>query len=625
MRWKVFGFATATIGMLLLGGCAGYKPDQQVMKLTKECRFGEARERIDKQSPPSPKDRDFTLHRMRRLAEGVADGCVQSSEPDADRVYDFLRTQGVNADKTIATFFVGEGNARIYKGEPYEQAVAYTLIAASDAMQGEWGNAYASAQNSLFLLRDFSDAMRERTKNDKPAAENGTATQSEADRQLAEREALLRASAEAEQERKNAKDSKNDQAAKDQTQDDALGVDYRAVASDFEVGYLLRAVAARQSGQRENAVEAINILRQVAPHLAGLGDEVVSGKYDTVLLVAYGLAPRKSQAGMDGVYAVYPPHTPSDQRVLRVRAGTNERAFPVATDVNRLAEDVKWNNLEDLRVAKSYVGTGLLAAGAATTAVGAGNSNEAVIAGLAMMAAGALLKSSAGADTRHVEVFPQRFYVALLNAPQDGRVQLEIDGDATTRLTLTGLSPSRKGGQFRYVVLPMTQGVGTWANSGQVLYANDVQPKLANGPTLPYILGGRCVATPTPDRMSDYYAAGLPRDVTLDQIVEMYNAEGIVIADMDPALPGKHLLEGGKWLYTPVGGTTGYARIYGQEHPAYQPTSSLVNELRLRLTSGAPSTVSERSAPTHNGATQIHDLADAKGITPCSSSALSAR
>jgi hypothetical protein len=45
----------------------------------------------------------------------------------AARLYDFLRTQGVNADTTLPSFFVGEGSARIWKGEPFEQAMATVL------------------------------------------------------------------------------------------------------------------------------------------------------------------------------------------------------------------------------------------------------------------------------------------------------------------------------------------------------------------------------------------------------------------------------------------------------------------------------------------------------------------
>ena len=151
------------------------------------------------------------------------------------------------------------------------------------------------------------------------------------------------------------------------------------------------------------------------------------------------------------------------------------RAYPVACDVNAMASDHMWNNLEDVRKAKSYLGTGLLVAGGAATAIGARHgSDEAVIAGLGAMAAGLLLKASAHADTRHCDVLPQRFYlVPLYIAPDSAPVQVQIEGLPATRMVLAGLTPptGNQPVQLRYVRLVST-GVGAslsppaWAVSG---------------------------------------------------------------------------------------------------------------------------------------------------------------
>ena len=115
------------------------------MQLVRSGEYGRARERVLDQlgAGISRDDRSYTLERMKLLTLGVDDGVTDATEVAADQVYDLLRTQGLNDDKTVATFLFGEGGTRIYKGEPYEQALAYTYVALFDGMMGEWGNVRA--------------------------------------------------------------------------------------------------------------------------------------------------------------------------------------------------------------------------------------------------------------------------------------------------------------------------------------------------------------------------------------------------------------------------------------------------------------------------------------------------
>jgi len=553
--WRMMG---AALVLATLAGCSSYKPDTQIVGLVQADEFGRARERVASGAKPAPSDRNFILDRMKLLTLSVADGVPEASEAYADRLYDMLRSQGLNDDKTIGTFFAGESATRVYKGEPYEQALAYSYVSIFDATQGEWGNARTAADDSLFLLRDFSQALQ---KSGEADSESTSAKD-----QVAQREALIK---EAQKNNPNANKT------------DSIGVDYRAVASDFEFGYVMKAIAARALGENEELREATATLKQVAPALSSLADTVATGNYNTVIVTTYGLPPQKTGSGMDNAIAIYPATTPSGSESLLITADGKTSNWPVVTDVNRMAADVRWNNLEDMRLAKSYIGTGLLVGGATVAAVS--NDRGAQLAGLGVALAGLAMKATASVDTRHNETFPQRFYVSLMNLPEASvPLSIQIDNKPETRVTLPAVAgPSRGKVALHYVRLPMRQV--SWAAAQGVLYANDATGDLA-APTLPYILGGRCVRVPTQELMSTYYKAGLPSDVTLAQLLDVYREEGIMIVGVsDIGEPRRHVLEGGNWLYTPERASVGFVRLFCGEHSAYIPRSAAAQELIARI------------------------------------------
>jgi|GEM_PF-390982 len=566
-----------------LAGCSSYKPNPQVVGLVEQNQFGKARDIIASGAKPSPSDRNFILDRMKLLTLAVDDGVPEAAEAYADRLYDMLRSQGLNDDKTIGTFIAGESATRVYKGEPYEQALAYSYISIFDASQGEWGNARTSADDSLFLLRDFSESLQKTAASDaskeqsaSPANAASTNKDPVAAEQVAQREAIIKAA-----QKKSASAGTTD----------SLGIDYRAVASDFELGYALKAIAARNLGETEELREAIATLKQVAPSLSSLADTIATGGYNTVIIAAYGTPPRKTGSGMDDAIAIYPPSTASDYQPLQVSAGGNTTNWPIVTDVNRLAADVRWNNLEDMRLAKSYIGTGLVAGGAVLAV--ASNDQGAQLAGLGIALAGLAMKATAAADTRHNEVFPQRFYVALMNLPSVATpITLQIEGKAETRLSIPAVvGPDQGKVALHYVRLPMRPV--EWSSATQVAFANDASGNLSS-PTLPYILGGRCVRVPTEELMSTYYAAGLPRDVTLAQLLDVYRDEGILIVGIsDIGEPRRHILEGGNWLYTPDRASVGFVRLFCSNHPPYVMRSATGQAILARL-SGANKSQSRR-------------------------------
>lgn len=143
----------ACAGLFALAGC-----QERVVVLNDVCQgcYGEARGKLVPTLSQDVKDRSYTIDRMRLGISELADGLPDSAETTMNETYYLLRTQGLNADKTVEAVVVNEGVKR-WKGEPFEQALMYCFIAVQKAMRGEWDNARAAASNSLFMLKDFSE------------------------------------------------------------------------------------------------------------------------------------------------------------------------------------------------------------------------------------------------------------------------------------------------------------------------------------------------------------------------------------------------------------------------------------------------------------------------------------
>ena len=563
---------------LVVGGCTqAYRRDEQVVSLTRQGEFGRAREVAQSRAIRSETDRSFMLDRMKIVTLALADGVPEAAEPIADRLYDFLRTQGVNEGNGFGAFVLGESNARVWKGEPFEQAMALAYIAVLDGMNGDWGNVRAAANNSLFQIQDLSKAIAKG--EDAKVTSNG-------DEDLAQRERLIAGLATADKESK--RDPEDGSGA-------AIAQLVTPVPSNFALGYVLKAVATRQlagafPGEAEEVAAQLN---RVAPNLGGLAEQLRSAQYNTVLIVDYGMGPEKYRKGPDNAIAAFRPTTASNNEPLRVTAAGRTQTFPVVTDVNALALDLRWNNLEDVRLAKSYIGTGLVAGGLAVAAFS--NDRNAQIIGLGVALLGAAMKATAGADTRHLETLPQRTYVALLNLAGPGStIDLAVEGQPSSRLVLVGV-PAPKAGKLQLKYIRLTdQGSPAWATSGQVFFANDESGPLDRG-NFPYILGGRCVRTPNEDVLSSYQRSGYLAGLTFSDLTELYREEGLMIAGRDGGVIGRHVLEGGDWLFTPRAGTSGYARLYGIDRPPYVARSTRVQQVAEELNSSSPASRADGS------------------------------
>ena len=522
----------AAVWACMLGGCSSPPGDVTLIGAMVAGRYGDVRLYLRDHRQRDRNDRQYLLDLMRLGIVTLGDGYPRSGQVVFDEVFDTLRTQGINADKTVESVVLNE-DRKFWKGEPFEQALAFFYVGLFYSGAGEWGNVRAAADNSLFYLRDFT------------ADEEGTTLDAE---QLVYRVAQS-------------------------LQGEAMLDRYTPVESDFALGYLLSAIANKELQRPGEADEQFSKAQQVRPSLAPLIDQLRQKDFNTLLVVDYGVGPRKIGIGPDGAIARFVPITPSDDRHLIVTIGDRTQHVPVVCDVNIMAADHRWNNLEDVRLAKSYLGSTLLVGGGVLTGVGAAqHSGQTAAIGGGLMAAGLFSKAGAHADTRYCDAMPQRVYlVPATISSSNTTVTLVIEDLPQSKLVLSGLDhPSDSPVQLRYVRLnSLGNHPQSWAVSGKIQYANDHTPD-AVGPTPPYILGGRCVRKPTQSALADYHRAGLLRGMTLGQLQDLYRTEGITWQDDDAgAIPGLHVLEGGHSLAAPQPGTTGFARLFGQFHAAY--------------------------------------------------------
>lgn len=545
---RLFCFGSALM-ICVLGGCSAR--DHKLIGYVQDGEFGKARAHVAHKLERNQSSRKYMLDRMQLCMVCLADGVDGSAQSIFDEAHEVLRTQGINADKTVASVVVNV-RVKFWKGEPFEQAMMFCYIAMHKAIQGEWDNARAAAGASLFLLKDFGEN-----------AAGGRRTTLEIAQQAV-----------------------TEDQGKDES-DSYLDHGYVAAETNFTLGYLLNGVANAALDRHE---EAQDNFRAALKHNAGLEkvvERLSARSYNTVLVVDLGLGPEKIGYGPDKALAKFQPldDWPTDAIPLSVSInGRADMDMAVACDLNTLATDHMWNNLEDVRVAKSILGTALVAGGGATMAVG---DRDARMVGAALIVTGLLVKASARADTRHCEILPQRIYFVPLQITQsDSAVDLHLVGRSACRMVLLELEPPTAPQQvaLHYVRMTDSNEVLCWSASDRIVYANDASRAAAEGDELPFILGGKCVRTPTHEVLSHYQQAGNLRDMTLADLENLYREEGIALGgDEVGGFARLHVLEGGDSLVSPCAGSAGYKRLFCQQHPPYQPRSQRVRELMERL------------------------------------------
>ncbi len=495
---------------------------------------------------------DIVLNNMRLGLAALADGDEDEAERALLRAYEYLTTGKVNDDgRTAASTWIYEG-IKVWKGEPFEQAMSFYHIAALYMIKGEWDNARAAAQNALFSLRDF-----------KGAAKGPHDMQSIVD-QAIKHEKL--------------------------GQGDYFKKGYDIIASEFALGYLIAATNAQLLNNPNESKRLFSYVRKLDPALAPLIDRLQGGNWDTLLLVDMGTGPRRVAYGEDNALSKFIPNGLNhDTPLIHIAVDGKpqpDESQPAAVDLWRLSQYPKWWSLESMRKSKSLVGNIMLAGGAGTLAYGARKNNDTATAiGIGLILAGAALKASSHADTRHLEVLPRCTYLVPINLGKADRdITITFDGNTGSNATwhdLSGGSPGRP--KVYYLRMHDGRGRGMPPWSRKHIYS--VIPNQYRKGDIPWIMGGKDLTPPNPTLVSAYKRSGGQSANLADQLSTLYQAEGALErpgpqgrsgpSAFEPALY-RHIAEGGRVLYTPKPGTHLYQRLTRLEHPPYLPQSPIL-------------------------------------------------
>jgi hypothetical protein len=392
------------VSTLLLTGCASDQAGRVGVGNYYRADFASAAVAFRPGAEARPFNEDSVLNNARLGMASLAAGDVNTAVRSLGTAYQLLESGGVNDESRIFAATVLHEGVKVYKGEPFEQAMTYTSLAWANALRSDWENVRVCARASTRRLADFQQANPE---------------------------------------------------AKDRMSREGV----KLVESTFALGYLLEGISDRVLGENDDALDrAVSLDASLRPVV----ESVRSGRFNTLLVVEFGRGPTKDAYGDDNARTHWVPRDPpaGDMRVT-VSGGPSLTLRPAA-DVNRMSADYRWNNLEDARTFKSGFGT-VLIAGGATTAVASEN-KSAQIAGLAAAGAGLLMKLLASADTRHNQLLPSEVFVAALELPAQGAdVSVTFAGNRSAPISITDARPGTPSAPSVLYVRSLTAlGVPAW-------------------------------------------------------------------------------------------------------------------------------------------------------------------
>jgi len=240
------------------------------------------------------------LNNLRLGMAALAEGNFEQADRALNRSFQWLSTPGLNDDRNTSAVLTHEG-VRIWKGEPFEQALGYHYVATLHAINNDWENARAAAANSIMRLSDFQES---------PQTKSG-----------------------------------------------------HNPATNFTLGLLMQAIASDIASLADCAPlyeAALNI----DPELKPIIDALQNRRYNTLLLLDFGKGPSKKSFGPDNAHAEFVSQS-NQQHAAQITINQQKsiRAVPVC-NINELSEDYTWNQFEEIRQTKSTIGQALFLSGA---------------------------------------------------------------------------------------------------------------------------------------------------------------------------------------------------------------------------------------------------------------------
>lgn len=326
-------------------------------------------------------DENFVLNNVRLGSSALVAYDLDEAERAFLRAYEVMNSVGVNdGGRSIGAALVDE-KIRIWKGEPFERAMANFYLGLVYSMRQDYGNARAAFQNALFKLRDYGEA------------EGGEARRAEA----------------------TGSEANGGEATGDGDGDaDA----YRDAENNFALAYLMLGRTFQRLGRDDDARDAFARAVELRPYLEPLADFDRNARSNVLLVVDYGQGPRKGSR-FDGSIVAFGP-TPAEvgpvppPRVIVDGLPLDlEGADRPLVDLLALAQDRRWQSIDTIRTFKSVVGTGLMAGGWYEGTRRDGNSAVA----LGLILGGLAAKATSQADTRQWEMLPRTVFLLPLELP----------------------------------------------------------------------------------------------------------------------------------------------------------------------------------------------------------------
>jgi tetratricopeptide (TPR) repeat protein len=302
-------------------------------------------------------DENFVLNNCRLGSTDLALYDTNDAQKDFLRAYEVINSVGVNnGGRTLGAVVLDE-KIKVWKGEPFERAMANFYLGLTYYEQQDYGNARAAFENALFKLRDYGES-----------------------------------------------DAKADQ--------------YTEVESNFALGVLMLAKCYQRLDRPDAAKKTFAQAVHYRPNLRELADYDMNAKSNVLLVIDYGYGPSKVKTA-DGSIAGFGPAPAEEGPIPRPMIVADGNVLNLdqinrpPVDLLALAQDRRWQSIDTIRVVKSALGTGLIAAGAYE---GLRRNSDPGLA-LGLIAAGAVLKVTSQADVRQWEMLPRTTFILPLTLP----------------------------------------------------------------------------------------------------------------------------------------------------------------------------------------------------------------
>src|SRR5689334_19937134 len=143
---------------LLLAGCAPSRAEVAADRAVSDFFVGDYLTAQRRLAPLAQKtDENYVLNNLRLGSAALADYNLDEAEAAFTRAYEVINSTGVNDPNRAFGAAVLNEKLKIWKGEPYERAMANFYLGLVYYMRHEYNNARAAFENALFKLRDYGE------------------------------------------------------------------------------------------------------------------------------------------------------------------------------------------------------------------------------------------------------------------------------------------------------------------------------------------------------------------------------------------------------------------------------------------------------------------------------------